>query len=471
MNERVIEFMRGMRAAGVRVSMAEGMDAFRAIAVLGIADKATFREALRTTLVKESKDFAVFERLFPLYFSGEHAPLEDASAELTSDELAMLQQAIQQFNQRSQQLLEWLTSGDAPSKEALEEMARNMAQRWPDSQRQAYYVNRAVLRELGLNNLQQTLQALLEALQERGMNQASLNNLLGSTRQNAQSLREQVAQAVGLEVSREQAARTGNGRGSDGSQMGSDEGDIMHRPFEALSFTDTETLRVEVKRLVQQLRSRAALRRKRGKKGKFDPKSTIRANMQYGGVPIALKFKRNKIKPRLLFMVDVSGSMERIIEFLLRFVHQLQDQVSKIDVYTFYGELNELHPKVVELVGNNKIEDAFYVIRSVHPYRPYATNLGRCLESFHAKHLRIVDHKTTVVFLGDGRNNYTASRADLVQDLQRRAKRLIWLNPEQQREWGTGDSDMLQYMPYCDDTFVVSNLSQLSYAIDSLLAA
>ena len=349
-------------------------------------------------------------------------------------------------------------------------MAQDMAERWRDGPRKAYYVNRAMMRELGLNNLEANLQALMEKLQEMGMSQQAIDNLLGITRENAQSLRQQVAQTVGLEVARERAERTGNGRGADGDEIDSSENDIMERPFEMLSYTDTETLRVEVRRLVQQLRSRAALRRKKGKKGKFDPKSTIRANMQYGGVPIELKFRRNKIKPSLLFFVDVSGSMERIIEFLLRFVHQLEDQVSKIEIFTFYGELNELHPKVVELVGNNKIEDAFYVIRSVHPYRPYATNLGRCLADFHAEHLSKVDSRTTVVFLGDGRNNYTAPRADLVQELQRRSKRLIWLNPERHYEWGTGDSDMLQYIPHCDDTFVVSNLKQLSHAIDSLLA-
>ncbi len=469
MDDRITEFVRGLRAAGVRVSLAEGVDAFRAIEILGIQERETFRESLRTTLVKESKDFQIFDRLFPLYFSSGEAPLEDATSELDDNELDMLNQALSQFNDRTKQLLEWLTSGDGPSKEELEEMAQQMSERWRDGPRKTIYVNRAMLREMGFTNFEQNMQKLMETLQEMGLSQDKIDALLGITRENAGNLREQVAQTVGLEVARERAERTGNGRGADGDELHGDENDITDRPFEALSHTDTEQLRVEVRRLVQQLRSRAALRRKRGKKGKFDPKSTIRANMQYGGVPVELKFRHKKIKPSLVFFVDVSGSMERIIEFLLRFVHQLSDQVSRITIFTFYGELSELNPKVVDLVANNDVESAFYVIRNVHPYRPYATNLGRSLEMFYDNHLNRVDHRSTVVFLGDGRNNYTAPRSDLVQDLKRRARRLIWLNPEREYQWGTGDSDMFQYLPHCDDAFVVSNLKQLGYAIDNLL--
>ncbi|MGB1249383.1 MAG: vWA domain-containing protein [Candidatus Promineifilaceae bacterium] len=475
MDDRITEFIRGLRAANVRVSMAEGIDAFRAIEQLGIRDRTNFRDSLRTTLIKESNDFEVFDRLFPLYFGSGEAHMEDATTELNNEELDMLQDVLQGFNDRTQQLLEWLTSGDGPSKEDLEAMAEQMSQQWRDSPRKAYYVTQSMMRELGMKGLEGNLQKLMQALQEKGLSQEKIDALMGITRGNARNLREQVAHAAGLGVAREKAERTGNGKG-DGQSSGlntnssnpDSESDIMDRPFEALSYTDTEELRVEVRRMVQQLRSRAALRRKRGKKGKFDPKATIRKNMQYGGVPIELKFKQNKQKPSLVFIVDVSGSMERIIEFLLRFVHQLNDQVSRIRIFTFYGDLRELNPKIIELVGNNHVEDAFYVIRKEHPYRPYATNLGNSLETFYKQHLSSIDGQTTTVFLGDGRNNYTANRADLVQDLQRRSKRLLWLNPERDHQWGTGDSDMLHYIPHCDNVFVVSNLRQLSHAIDNL---
>ena len=81
-----------------------------------------------------------------------------------------------------------------------------------------------------------------------------------------------------------------------------------------------------------------------------------------------------------------------------------------------------------------------------------------------------MDGRTTVIFLGDGRNNHRDPRADLVADLRRRAKRLIWLNPEPPERWGTDDSDMLAYAPRCDAVYTVANLAQLSAAVDRLLA-
>ncbi len=42
-----------------------------------------------------------------------------------------------------------------------------------------------------------------------------------------------------------------------------------------------------------------------------------------------------------------------------------------------------------------------------------------------------------------------------MKDLQRRAKRVVWLNPEHQQQWGIGDSDMWDYVPLCDNVDVV----------------
>ena len=107
-----------MRAAGVRVSMAESMDAMRAVEVLGVADKELFRQSMRATLIKESDDFAVFEELFPLYFGSGGPVMQNAGEEMSEDEQQMLQAALQALSGRLQQLMEWLTSGEGPSARA-----------------------------------------------------------------------------------------------------------------------------------------------------------------------------------------------------------------------------------------------------------------------------------------------------------------------------------------------------------------
>ena len=99
----------------------------------------------------------------------------------------------------------------------------------------------------------------------------------------------------------------------------------------------------------------------------------------------------------------------------------------------------------------------------------YNTDLGYSLKNFDDTYLGTVDHRTTFIVVGDGRNNYNDPRLDVFRGIARRARATIWLNPEPPALWGTGDSDMHQYAPLCDRTFQVNNLQQLANAIDKLL--
>jgi len=100
----------------------------------------------------------------------------------------------------------------------------------------------------------------------------------------------------------------------------------------------------------------------------------------------------------------------------------------------------------------------------------YATDLGHSLATLYDNWLDSINNRTTVVILGDGRNNFNDPRLDLIKDMQKRARRLIWLNPEAPRQWGEGDSDMPLYAPLCDQVYMVRNLAQLSSAVDKLMA-
>jgi len=96
----------------------------------------------------------------------------------------------------------------------------------------------------------------------------------------------------------------------------------------------------------------------------------------------------------------------------------------------------------------------------------FRTNLGYSLDTFFTNHLDAVTGRSTVILIGDGRNNYSDPRLDLVKDLNRRAKKLVWFTPENKQLWGTGDSDMDRYAELCDEVYLVRNLAQLSNAID-----
>jgi uncharacterized protein with von Willebrand factor type A (vWA) domain len=74
------------------------------------------------------------------------------------------------------------------------------------------------------------------------------------------------------------------------------------------------------------------------------------------------------------------------------------------------------------------------------------------------------------MMVGDGRNNYNNPRLDIFQTMARRARRSIWINPEPPMLWSSGDSDMLQYAPFCGSVVVAATLGELTNAVDQLLA-
>lgn len=457
MDARIVEFIRGLRGAGVRVSVAEAQDGLRAVEVLGVGDRELFRQSLRATLIKSAPDFAAFDALFPLYFGSGGPPLQNALEDLAPDDQELVRAALAALSGRLQQLLDWLTSGNGPTKEELEALARRMGLHRNLNPANALWITRRMLREMGFEHLEELLAQLREQLAAAGLSQEAIEQLMGVVEANRDALADQIAQQVGLSLARQRAERPPE------LPLGSD---LMHKPFESLSRSEADALRQEVRRLVALLRSRAALRQKRSQAGKLDPKRMIRANQRYGGVPLELRYRQRKLKPRLVLICDVSTSMRPVAEFMLRLIYELQDQVARARSFAFNDDLEEIGHLLVGGRSSQAIMEVLYTI----PPGYYATDLGRSLQTFFETALDSVDSRTTVIILGDGRNNYRSARTDLVKDLRRRAKRLIWLNPEAMVLWGTGDSDMLDYAPLCHAVYPVANLAQLSAAVDRLLA-
>jgi uncharacterized protein with von Willebrand factor type A (vWA) domain len=485
-DKRIVEFVAALRAAGVRVSIAESEDAFQAVQQMGVLDRRDFQDALRATLVKEARDRPTFDQLFSLYFGSGGPPLMDLTQDLSPEEQQLLAQALQallsQLRQAAEsvrsresddevseadaralerqldslmQLLQWLLRGVNPAGEDPAVQGRGApplpgATEWSNQlRRQLASYGRQVLRQL--------MDALAELLAQMGMGQEAVEQLLEGMEANQQALSKQIAQQLGTAAARREAERF--------PQRKQDISSLMHRPFGRLTEREAEVLREQVRRLAAQLRSRAALRRKRGKRGIMDVKQIMRTNLRYGGVPLELKFKTRHQKPKLLLICDISTSMRPVVEFLLRLIYELQDQVASAHSFAFIDDLNDISPDFAEHTPQVAIRT---VLRRLPPGH-YNTDLGRSLGTLMARFSGVVDPRTTVIFVGDARNNYNDPRLDLMERIQRRSKRIIWLNPEHPQQWGTGDSDMPAYLPYAHSVHRVSNLVELTAAVDKLL--
>ena len=471
MDRRITEFIAGLRAAGIRVSLAETTDAMRAIEQAGITERNLFALALQASLIKDAKDQATFRELFPLYF-GQNAPppmQQPGGGQLSDDERDQLMQQLQQMlaqmtPEQLAELFRAMLSGEPMTGEALRDMLAELPPPQMTNQRYRERMTRQALRELDFHKLDQALRELLEQLRQQGMSEEALQAIEQAARANQAALAEQIGQQVAQQMA-EQARGAGQARPRQRA-----ESELLDQPFDRLDEHDASDLRKLVNRLAARLRTRLALRQRRGKTGTLDAKSTIRANQRFGGVPMQIKHRKRHLKPKLVVFCDRSVSTQHVMTFMLLMIYALHDQLSRTRSFAFIDHLHDMTMYFAEARPEAALEQ---VMQSIRPTRSYSTDLGTALGEFTRDHLGCVDQRTTVIFLGDARNNEHDPGLAAFDQIRRRARRVVWFATEEQWKWGVYDpgslsSDIYHYAPMCAALHEVTNLRQLADAIDRL---
>jgi uncharacterized protein with von Willebrand factor type A (vWA) domain len=454
--ERIVRFIAALRAAGVRVSLAESADAFRAIDDLGVKDRDAFQLSLQSTLIKDADNIPVFGELFQIFFGGgDMPPMMNLSEDLTPEEADMLAKALRQFNRNLRKLLERLANGEKLSQDELERLARMVGLTQMDDMRYREWMVQRMKRALRFREVQEAIMELAETMAQLGMNKERAERLAQILQANQQSLEDQLRQYAGQRIAENMS------ESSPHDNLDS----LLNRPFSSLSDKDMVRLRKEVQRLAVALKTRVALRQKRAKSGQLDAKATIRANLKHGNVPIQIKHREHTLKPKLVVICDVSTSMRHCSELMLSLLYALQDVIQKTYAFAFIDHLEFISP---DFVGKESQEAVAQVLERM-PSGYYNTDLGYSLADFQQHYLNTIDSRTTLILVGDGRNNYNDPRLDIFNQMARRSRRTIWLNPEVPALWGSGDSDMLKYAPTCDSILQASTLVELTAAVDRLL--
>lgn len=457
MEDRIVRFISALRAGGVRVSLAESADAFRAVEHLGIQEREAFRLSLRATLIKDATSLPIFEELFPLFFdsSDQQPAMQDATEDMSPEEAQMLAQALRMFSEQLREMMEKLLRGEQLSPEELQQLGQMTGLNRTDDLRYQDWMARRMMRAMRFDEVRDAMRELMELMGQMGMSKERLDQMRQLIRANQEAMQDQVSQYAGQRIAENMSEQ----RPDDGVE------ELMDRPFGALSDRDMDRLRREVSRLANRLRSRIALRQKRAKTGQLDAKATIRANLRHGGVPMEIKHRDHRLKPKLVVICDISTSMRPCSELMLSLVYALQDLVTKTHAFAFIDHLEYISPDF----EGRQAKDAINQVLVRMPPGHYSTDLGYSLENFASDYMDTIDGRTTFIMVGDGRNNYNNPRLNLFQTMARRSRRTIWLNPEPPMLWGSGDSDMAKYAPHCDNVVIAATLGELTEAIDSLL--
>ena len=240
--------------------------------------------------------------------------------------------------------------------------------------------------------------------------------------------------------------------------------DFMHASREEMA-----NLRRSLYPLTRKLAARLARRRKYGRRGPLDFRKTIRHSLSYGGVPAEPKFKYPRpSKPEIMVIADISGSVAAFARFTLHLLYAISSQFSKVRSFVFIDGLDEV---TRFLEGVEDIGEAVHKVNTeadvvwVDGHSDY----GHAFGVFWEKYGKDIGPKTTVLILGDARNNYHASQSWILKEAQHKARKLYWLNPEPRAYWDTGDSILGEYATYCDGAYEVRNLRQLEAFIEKLV--
>jgi len=468
-------FIVELREAGLPVSLTENLDAMEAVRHIPLEDREAFKYALAATLVKNNAHWRAFETVFEVYFSlrgAEYRIAEDDELRPDDEEGAPGEMADQagagggagealSNEQLAEMLYRALLEGDEALLRAL---ARQAVSRFAGMEPGrpvggTYYLYRT-LRNLDLDGL---LDRLMDQAREEAP--APLSPLEERLEEDEyQSRIDALRKEIEAEIRRRLVADRGvEAMAKTLRKPLPEDVDFMHASREEMA-----ELRRAIYPLTRKLAVRLARKRRHGRKGPLDFRNTVRHSLSYGGVPAEPKFRYPKpAKPEIFVIADISGSVAAFARFTLHLVYAISHQFSKVRAFVFIDGIDEV-TRFFE--GVEDIADAIHRVNTeadvvwVDGHSDY----GHALETFWSTYGKDVGPKTTVMILGDARNNYHASQSWVVREMEHRARHVYWLNPEPRSYWDTGDSIVGEYATFCDGTYECRNLRQLEAFVEKL---
>jgi uncharacterized protein with von Willebrand factor type A (vWA) domain len=437
---RLFEFIEVLRDANITISADEVIALFNAVTEIDLEEKEIFRQTLKTTLVKDYTDIPVFDRCFEDYFSSRERFFDG----MDSDDLKELtdlfpKNLINEINSQLENFIDSLDPAILVEKSA-EEIMNMFLDELPESDASGGGEGMGIFRSRS---------GATGSYYSKGEDgepvQRNIDDLLAI-----------IQNMVNLKVAKRNIGKTLKNR----------EDFLLNKFIYQLTPQEIKEMREIVNRFGQKLKSRISLRKKRVKRGGIDIKRTFRTNLQYGGVPFRLFYKTKKIdRPQLVVMVDVSRSVNQYSRFMLLLTYSLQSLFSKVRTFAFISNMVEITDLFREMDPERAINSMFTDVNFTYGW---GSNYGRCFDQFVENYSDALTRKTSVLILGDARNNDNDPGLNSFQKIHDKTKNLFWLNPDKKHLWDWNDSIASIYGHYCKEMKEVNNFLDLSGFIDKL---
>jgi len=461
MDGMILKFVAAARAAGLRISTAETLDCLALLPRVDVLDEGQFAALLRANFAKSRLERARFDHLYRLFFHEIREDLDPAS-ETLAGQMETLQQMLLGIEPRMPAMAaiaQFLAADPAPYLQMLQAMQSEGSAQGQGPRGTGANLGGLVRRLPVLRALHRAREAVDGYLAEHW------REIPWEARQ---ALQRHVANR--LETARRLLAENGPPLPPPDVQKTAPpavNGELGQTPFANLSPGELVRLRDVIAQLVRKLRDMVSLRYAARSRGVLDVKRTLRAAARTQGVPIVLRFRRKPPrKGRIVVLCDVSGSVWSSARFMLTMLYALQDCFDRVRSFVFVDAPVE----VTHFFDDLDIDRALAAILD-SPEVAYGapTDYGRTLRLFQARHMDSINKKTTVIVIGDGRSNYGNPEEGILEAVRDRSRRVVWLNPESEAFWNSGDSEMRTYKVFCNEVRACWNLDQLAAFIQELV--
>lgn len=441
MSARILsDFIRALRASDVRVSTGEAIDAAGAMQLVGFQDRELLRDTLGMVLAKSPDEKATLNRLFDLFF--QRAQTESQPGQKTQAEDAFAEKPDMQA------LIE--NGDEAAIAMALEQAASEIELNDIRFSTQVSFYAQKMLGAMGGEALQKKLVSALQAHTPEGDRDAEA--LIATRRDMLARARAHVEQSFAV-------------FGAGATEQFRDDF-LSDKMLDQVTRQDMARMKALIEKMAKRLATKHSRRRRQRSLGKLDVRRTLRANAGFDGVPFNVSWKQKvRDRPKIVAICDVSGSVSQYVRFLLLLLYSFNETIPHLKSFAFSGRLQDVSDPLEEMDFEPVMN------RIIRTIGMSSTDYGQAWSDLKTAHWNHIDRKTTLIILGDGRSNYGDGRLDIFKEATARAKRTIWLCPEQKPLWGTGDSLMLRYQPYCTVMSEVATLRDLERAVDNVLAA
>jgi uncharacterized protein with von Willebrand factor type A (vWA) domain len=480
MKERIVNFIRLLRDSEVRISIAESIEACKALGICDITDRQIFKIALQTTLIKRSEDLPIFNKIFDLYFA---EPVENIQEpEISEDEFkSLLEQIKEQMKddafddleeesqngskdgkQNNQQMPSEFNSN--AQKFDKEQQSKDLFKQGSESelkQKAQDMANSRKFEEWESENIDCCCDRIMQENKIQYCKTMAKNETRRSKQCEIEEKYEKLKQMLKEEIEKAMVRQFGESIIQDIVENNN----IMDKDLSELTLEELQKIQEIIKKIAKKLATHVSRKEKRAKNGKISIRKTIRSSIQYGNTSSELRFKnKKKTKSELVVLCDISGSVWMYVSFMLQLVVGIQTVFDRVESYIFIDRIRNITEKVINSTNIKQTVESF-----LHDYSlGSGTDYGNVFKLF-SEEKDLFNKKTVLIIMGDAENTGKTTGEEFLKEVSEKCKVVYWLHPKDKQQWINHYCRLDVYGKHCKEVYQCSTLRELEEFVKKLI--